>query len=128
MRTVTLDAFIRGHHHIVKPKIQRNLYVAHRDWKTLYVRYSRRFIEGVWWNRVIDLATIEAKNPGKGAFFRMVRAIRRRYPDLGIYVECVVTARFSEHLKQRGFVCTSPDLDWGSYFLQPAAPLLEIGS
>lgn len=77
-------------------------------WETLtvYVRVGPRYLNGVRYERVIDLANITADVPGQGAFTRLVSHLRDTYPSFSLYVECVLTARFAKGLERLGFVPT----------------------
>lgn len=96
---------------------KRNAYVRHPGFSRLYVRSTRRF--GA---EVIDLANLEAEIPGNGAFTALVAHIRTTYPDLGIYVECVLTERFGEGLLALGFSPCHVGLSF-CYYLAPEGPL-----
>ncbi len=95
-----------------------NQFVEHKDWVTLYVRRTRRYVHGREYSKVLDLATLEAKDPGTGAFTRLVQHLRKAHPDLGLYVESVMNPRFREHLKKLGFVCAM-DNDFSPCFFLP---------
>jgi hypothetical protein len=87
----------------------RNSYVREPGFSELYVRVSRRYFEGSCYD-VIDLAKIEAEEPGSGAFTRLVARLREQYPTKGIYVECVLNPRFSVMLVGRlGFKVNPTD-------------------
>jgi hypothetical protein len=86
----TLKSFLNG--------ARRNAYIKYPGFNFMYVRHTKRF--GI---EVIDLANLEAKEPGRGSFARLVKHIRKTYPHLGIYVECVLNERFEGKLLAMGF-------------------------
>jgi hypothetical protein len=96
---------------------------AHLDepgFKALYVRLTFRYVAGKMYQRVLDLASIEADRKGKGAFTALLNRIRSRYPDLHIYVECVINQRFAQKLEALGFEQVTP-LESPCYFLEAKA-------
>jgi hypothetical protein len=93
----------------------RNSYVKEPGFSELYVRVSRRFLEGSC-HEMIDLARVEAKEPGSGAFTRLVARLREQYPKSGIYVECVLNPRFSVMLIDRLGFKVNPS-DESSFYL-----------
>lgn len=101
----TLKSFLAG------PK--RNAYIKYPGFNFLYVRHTKRF--GC---EVIDLANLEAKEPGRGAFARLVKHIRKTYPHLGIYVECVLNERFEGRLLAMGFARRDEGLSACFYLAQ----------
>jgi hypothetical protein len=80
-----------------------NAYVDEPGFDTLYVRVAKRYIDNVY-IQTIDLANIIASNPGEGMFSKLVIKLRNKYPDLTIFVECVLTSRFANKLISMGFV------------------------
>jgi hypothetical protein len=66
------------------------------------------------WPLVIDLANIEAKVTGKGAFRRLVAHVQETYPTAGIFVESVLPAQFCAGLLRMGFFQIQ-----NSFFLEP---------
>lgn len=102
---------------IARPNVwPRNQHVTHPDWKTLYVRVTKRPLDGEIRDPVIDLANIEAKRPGKGAFRALVADLRKMYPQASIFVESVQPERFQAGLLRMGF--TQRDGE-PSYYLLP---------
>ena len=99
-----LDEFIRIHAE-GQSRLPRNSYTRW-DTLTIYVRVGPRYLNGVRYNHVIDIANVTADVPGKGAFTRMVDHLRETYPSFSLYVECVLTARFAKGLERLGFVPT----------------------
>lgn len=86
-------------------------HVDHPDFNALYLRHSRRPIEGkLRW--VLDISQIAANEPGKGAFTLLLAQLQDfPYP---IYVESVLSPRFAEHLLKIGF--TRHDYDENSFY------------
>lgn len=107
----TLDQFIESRR---DQKIwPRNAHVKERGFKILYVRMNARFVDGRVWEPALDIASVEASRPGKGAFTALITRLRSQYPDLGIYVETVQNPRFCSKLKSMGFQ------QMGSYVAAP---------
>jgi hypothetical protein len=103
---MTLDDFIRSR---IDSKLwPRNAYVTESGFSALYVRVTQRYIEGQVWEPVLDLAKLEAKSPGKGAFTALVARLRKDWPRLGLFVECA-NPRFSAKLAAMGFRHVPPD-------------------
>lgn len=105
----TLKSFLEG----PRP----NACIDYPGFNFLYVRHTKRF--GI---EVIDLANIEAKEPGRGAFARLVKHIRKTYPHLGIYVECVLNERFEGKLLAMGFARHDEGLSF-CFYLSPEMEL-----
>jgi hypothetical protein len=82
---------------------EKNAFIKEPEFKQLYVRNAKRLIGGSY-IKTIDIARIEAKKPGKGAFRRLVKTLREKHPDLVVYVECVHSERFAEGLIRMGFL------------------------
>lgn len=100
---------------------ERNAWITHEGFAELYVRRTQRhgFV-------TLDLASLEAEEPGKGAFTALVKHVRERYPGLAIYVESVLNARFDAKLEKMGFECTLTHVPPGQgrcFFLSPIAEL-----
>lgn len=69
----------------------------------LYVRVTRRFIDGKWMPS-IDLANIKATNPGNGTFTKLIERLNKQYTKYAIYIESVTNPRFSVKLLEMGFI------------------------
>ena len=115
MAQKTLDEFIRG------AKIGRpsNAYVTYPGFKHLYVRHTQRVFLGNIASPVLDLANIEARHPGKGAFTKLFHYLRIAYPEHWLYVECVQNNRFEKKLLELGF--TQLDVGLSPCFYMPPA-------
>lgn len=112
----SLDQFIATHIERVRP-LGINRYVTHDDFSLLYVRMTSRYVAGILQTPCLDIANIEAKAPGTGGFTRLFGVLRERYPQLHLYVECVLSPRFGQHLMKLGFIKLHPRLHGcGSYF------------
>lgn len=99
---------------------QRNAYVEYPGFAALYIRKGHfRFIECVKWPLVLDLANMEAVKTGQGTFKRLVAHLRERYPEYGLYVECVLTSRFAKGLERMGFVRMDKGALSPAYWLPP---------
>lgn len=89
---------------IARPTVwPRNLHVTYPGWSSLYVRVTKRYLGGVIREPVIDLASIEAKDPGKGAFRSLVAELQKAYPQATLFVESVQPERFKAGLLRMGF-------------------------
>lgn len=93
----SLDEFLDPNHR------SRNSHLQEPEWRTLYVRKGKRFINSVWSDPVIDLATLAARKPGRGAFARLIERLRTDYPTWGIYIENVLEEWFREKIRWTGF-------------------------
>ena len=80
---------------------ERNAHIKHPEFNSLYVRKGAHLIEGVI-TRTFDVANIEAKEPGAGAFRRFVEHLNLHQCN-AIYVECVISSDFREKLLHMGF-------------------------
>ena len=96
----TLDSFLENT--IISGKCG-NAYVTEQGWESLYIRVTQRYINGCIVKPVIDLAKIEASEPGGGAFTKLVKKLRVKYPEAWIYVESVLNKRFEGKLVNLGF-------------------------
>ena len=94
----TLDEFLKN----PKP-YANNSYVTEPGWKSLYVRRTSRYTNGLFRHLVLDLANIEAEKPGHGAFRALVSRLRRDYPKWTLYVESVLSKQFIAGLEKMGF-------------------------
>lgn len=79
-----------------------NAYVTFPGFTTLYVRVSRRYIDGEL-VRTIDLSSLEARHKGKGSFRKLFSHLISKWPDVTIFVENVLTNQFSDGLLRMGF-------------------------
>ena len=115
MKLPTLDEFIAR----ASKKFPHNSWVREPGFTALYVRVSQRWIEGER-RTMIDLASIEAKRPGRGVFTKLVTRLRSQYPEFGLFVESILTERFEQGLSRMGFklhgITTN---DCPSYYLLP---------
>lgn len=93
----------------------RNSYVARSGWSNLYIRVGARYIDGHKWDKIIDLANIQAEETGKGTFKKLIAHLNVTYPTAGIYVEEVVTRQFRGGLMRMGFA--QCQLNPNSFFL-----------
>ena len=104
---MTLDEFIRNK--IDGKTWPRNAYVDAPGFRSCYVRLTKRPIKGQVRDPVLDLANIEAEEPGKGAFSALVAQLRKDWPTLGLYVESVLNPRFETKLLEMGFEPVGPE-------------------
>jgi hypothetical protein len=97
-----------------------NAYVKEPKFTYLYVRRSRRYIGDRCYEPVLDIARVEARKPGKGAFTALVKRLRAKHPELPLFVECVLNKRFRAKLEALGFKRLNPDDDFSpNYWLYP---------
>lgn len=82
-------------------KWPKNAYVTAPGFRELYVRRTRRFLNDVWVDSVLDIARIEATRPGKGRFTALATDLLER--GIPLYVECVLNKRFVKKLESMGF-------------------------
>lgn len=78
-----------------------NSYVKAPGFSELYVRRTRRFLDGVWIDNVLDIARAEATRPGKGAFTNLVANLLEQ--GIPLYMECVQNKRLARRLGEMGF-------------------------
>lgn len=100
MNLLSLDEFIQS----AKERVSANAYVNEPGWNHLYVRYGRRVIDGEYRDPVLDIANLEAEEPGKGTFKALIARIRKQYPECTIYIENVHPEQFKDGLRRMGFV------------------------
>ena len=91
---MSLDAFM------VSPL--RNAWVSSPGFSALYVRKARRLLRGSLVD-TLDLASMEAAEPGSGALTRLVARLRAKYPSRVLYVESVLNERLPGKLLALGF-------------------------
>jgi len=95
-------------------KWPNNSWVTCHGFAHLYVRITSRVIGDEKLAPVLDLANMEAREPGKGAFGNMFRRLRAEHPHLHIYVE-QTHERFGAHLFRLGFLKLDPYVYGDSY-------------
>ncbi len=80
-------------------------YIDFPGFKSLYVRKSDLYVNlgGGFWRctDVVQIANVEATNPGQGAFGKLIAEIKER--GRAVYVELVHNVRFRQHLLKLGF-------------------------
>lgn len=89
----TMDQFLASNEHL-------NSYLSEPGFRELYVRKGFRYLGG---KRVecVDLARIEAEDPGAGAFTKLATRILPKY---AVYVESVLNPRFAKKLLREGWI------------------------
>ncbi len=65
----------------------------------LYIRKSKRFLEGRWVT-VIDIASITVAKPGKGYFKNLLAYLQKSCLDNGLYIESVVNPDLYKFLQR----------------------------
>ncbi len=99
-------------------------YVKHRCGSvtyTLYLRKGPRAVEGVRYERVLDVANITSSKPGSGLFGDLECQLRIALSGLcydGIYFESVLRERFGRALKRLGYVRVNRYYGTSNYYLQ----------
>jgi hypothetical protein len=109
----TLDEFIDAARDLTYPKRwNSNAWVSQRKFEGLYVRYSDRYVCLDQESRppkyigVLDIAnvTVYEEYRGQGVFTNLVTRLRKKYPDLHLFVENAIEDRFQKHLLKIGFL------------------------
>jgi hypothetical protein len=70
----------------------------------VYVRKSRRRIEGESLQPCLDIATAECKTPGQGGFSNFLAHAIALCPFEYIYIENVLEERFQQFFLKHGFI------------------------
>lgn len=97
-------------------------YVDEPGFSILYVRKSARYIllpngDQPFVKNLLQLARIEASNPGSGAFTSLIERYRSERP---IFVESVLKERFCKKLESLGFIRVNyQEFDTADYFWDP---------
>lgn len=112
----TLDEFLE--HALIYAGFPRSEYVKRKGFLDLYVRVSRRLIDGEL-RETIDLASINARSPGRGCFKKLVADLREKHPEVVLYVECVLSDRFAEGLERMGFIRDKSTGESVCYYMLP---------
>lgn len=99
-----------------------NRYVTFPGFKSLYVRYTSRYIDGQFVSPVLDLANAEASKPGNGAFTALIKHLRTNYPELWLYAESVLSERVAKKLERMGFIPlqNTNHMGWPSCLYMPS--------
>jgi hypothetical protein len=82
----------------------RNSYINEIGFRHLYVRKGPMYIDDKLVPNVLQLASLEAAHPGKGAFTKLVEKIEKELDAQAIFVENVFVGYFAEKLERLGFV------------------------
>lgn len=115
MKPPTLDEFISWQ----GSRRPKNAYVRFPGFNFIYARCNKRYLRNELVGPVFDIANIEATRPGKGAFTKLFEHLRKDYPEMWIFVECVANERFAKKLLKMGFTqCTNDILP--SFYMAPA--------
>jgi hypothetical protein len=93
--------------------VSRSAWVSHPGFEALYVRVGKKYIAGQVHENVVDLANIQATNPGQGTFRKLIGYLQDKWPQYDIHVENALTQRFQAGLKRMGFLETGiPQCFW----------------
>ena len=114
MAEPTLDEFLKD-----KEGRRGNAYVRFTGFSALYVRYTQRYLKQQVRYPVLDLANLAAKKPGRGSFTELFHYLRKNYPHLWLYVECVQTERFEKKLIDMGFTKSDHSSLSACFFMEP---------
>lgn len=99
-------------------KRPNNEWVDHPGFNGLYLRKGAiliRINDKAWWcEPCLTIASVEAENPGQGAFTRLIEKLKKEY-NFAIYVENAHEKRFQEKLLKLGF--TQVNFDHGPNFI-----------
>lgn len=79
----------------------RAQHVIHPEFWTLFVRHSQRMIDEKL-TPCLDIATVEAKHKGKGAFTRLIASMSDL--DKPLYAESVLNPRLAQWLLRNGWI------------------------
>lgn len=98
----------------------RNAWVSETGFDTLYVRKGQRYLNGILYDRVIDIASAEATTPGQGALTALIARLHERGEH--IYVENIMNPRLVSRLQRMGFTIHG-EVQPPSMYLLTADPL-----
>jgi hypothetical protein len=113
--------------------VTRHEFVAHPDFVALYLRKGTLVFRPagggavVRVNRAVTIASVEAREKGRGAFGRLVAELVRDY-DVAVMVECVLETRFAAHLIKFGFDRIEGDRDTPSFVINWADKVTTAGT
>lgn len=114
--SLTLKQFI-----VQYQKFENNAFVDEPGFEHLYVRYGSRYIhiddQSIKFTNVLDIANVQALEPGSGAFTNLLHYIQHEWPEMVIYVECVLNPRFAAWLGRNEFRKVNYDGIPSFYFL-----------
>lgn len=102
--------------------MQRNAYVKERGFINLYVRISHRYIDGKVRGPVLDIANVETRVKGRGTFTKLLVRLRKKRPELPIFIENVLSERFAKGLEKRGLINMGPEIT-PCFYLPPRKKL-----
>lgn len=112
----TLTAFLAKE----PPKVfARRAWVRHPGFAALYVRRGARLLGGMMYADVLDLASLESRIPGTGAFTRLIEWLRDQHPTQPVYIESVLEPRFQRKLVFMGFK-RQPGIEPPCYYVTQA--------
>jgi hypothetical protein len=111
----------RGNRHMTLGEFmyapERNAYVEHPEFESLYVRKAKRWLEGQW-HDTLDVGNVVAKVRGQGAWGRLVEELQAIAPHKTIFVESVVNERFARRLEREQFT-RHPTAEPPCFYLKP---------
>lgn len=83
--------------------IPRNSYIAHDNFRHLYIRKGPYRVDAKRENITIQIANIEVIIPGKNSFKKLCEDIKTRYPNIPIIAENVLEKWFQLKVLKMGF-------------------------
>ena len=123
MHNPTLKEFVEE-----DQKFPLSSYVKHEDFDDLYVRRSKLYIrmEGKFYicKPSVQIANVVAKEPGKGAFTKLVDYIVNDL-NRAVYVENAHNPRLKRKLERMGFVFVNKD-HGPNYLFNYETRLIEV--
>lgn len=124
---MNLEQFIAQTHPAIRGMQSRRAHVNAQGFSQLYVRRTTRYFGDEHHLDVLDLATMDALKPGKGAFKRLVKSLTTHYPGLTLYVENVLTPQFQQGLVKMGFLVADEGHGISPcYYLPPREPITVV--
>ncbi len=98
---MTLDEFIASK--------RPNLYVQEPGFESLYVRNSRRYLEGKLYQDVLDVANVTVLVQKQGTFTNLIKRLQEQYPSKVLFIENIMVAPLAFSLEKHGFVFEKPN-------------------
>lgn len=104
-----------------------NQHIEEPCFETLYLRLWRRYIHRIYYQPVLDIASVSVEEEfrGQGIFTDLLTRIRKRHPALHIFVENVLTPRFGIFFQRSGFFVMEPRTDPACSYFLPAQETIK---
>lgn len=110
MHDPTLEQFLQDHPY------RGNSYVSEPGFDHLYVRVGPRYVDGVKYPKVLDIANAQVTHKGCGTFTNLILRLHRQ--GYILYVESVLNVRLGPKLVSLGFT-ELPTNGPPNYYLLP---------